>query len=483
MSRELYWRILLVALMILSVFLYVIMGVSQPNKFIMTYSFIVVLICFTIMISAQQRSLLKGFWAKPSNIFFFALIIVFYQYLFDLYLGIKTESMFYNANVLNICVLISDVGVLAFTLGYVMKAPKPLMPKRAVPSYTNVSPWPIIIVQVGIFIMFLREVGIGNMLSGADFGSDFVKGKSNAGYYEYLLQSVNVAILIYSIRTHPKVSSIKEFLSIIPPISLVLIAIYILLRIPSGDRGPFIITLFSLFFAYLYSSRAKIRLWLLLLVLLVGAYGVSLIGMARQYDLSSSFTERIQDASNSFKVGGRFENSPSVFAPTQELAFSFVSYQCMVSGIKVKGDDFKYGKYQAVEIMNSVPFGPSFVQRTLGIRGAESASGTYATYEYLGPSPNWGLGSCIIGDFYMDFGVLGVFIAMLLVGVAYRKIDSYLLLSPFATDAILAFVFIYSTRAINIARGTFLGELRGVILIIIILFLNNLLVEPRNTRV
>jgi len=317
------------------------------------------------------------------------------------------------------------------------------------------------------------------MLSGADFGSDFVKGSSNAGYYEYLLQSVNVAILIYSIKSHPRVNSLREFIGIIPPVSAVLIGVYILLRIPSGDRGPFIVTLFALFYSYMYSTKKAVRLWLLLIALLVGAYTVSLIGMARQYDLKISFKDRMSDASNTFSTGGRFAASRSVFAPTQELAFSFTAYQCMVSGIEDKGDDYRYGKYQAVEIMNSVPFGPSLVQHTLGITGPESASGTYATYEYLGPNPSWGLGSCVIGDFYMDFGIIGVFLCMLLVGLAYRKIDSYLFLSQAASNAVLAFVFIYATRAINVARGTFLGELRGVILIIIILYLNSIILNEK----
>ena len=445
----------------------------------MTYSFIVVTLCATILVIDQQKSCLKGFWAKPSNIFFFAVIIVFYQYLLDLYLGIKSVSDFYNPRILNYCALISDVGIAAFTYGLIIYSPKPITPRKLTKSYSNVAPWPIIIIQVFVFILFLREVGIVNMLSGADFGSDFVKGESNAGYYEYLLQSVNVAILIYSVRTHPKVASIKEFLRIIPKVSLILIGVYILLRIPSGDRGPFIVTLFSLFYAFLYSCRAKVNLWLLLLVLFIGAYSVSLIGMARQYDLNQSFTERMQSASSTFKTGGRFDGSRSLFSPTQELAFSFTSFQCMVSGIKDKGDDYHYGVYQTVELMNSVPFGPSFVQKTLGIRGAESASGTYATFEYLGPSPNWGLGSCVIGDFYMDFGIIGVFIAMFFVGIFYRRIDSYLLLSPFANDTVLAFVFIYSTRAINVARGTFLGELRGVILVILILVFNQLLIQNK----
>ena len=472
-------KIVLLILSIISIALFFIVGVGDPNRIVLSYSFIVVIICVAIMIHAQQHSVMKGYWAKPSNIFLFAAVAVFYQYLLDYYLGIKSSSDFYNERILNLCALISNVGFTGFTLGYINSAPA--IPKNRVTTehYSKNTPWPIIIIQIIVFILFLREVGIGNMLSGADFGSDFVKGSSNAGYYEYLLQSVNVAILIYSIKSHPRVNSLREFIGIIPPVSAVLIGVYILLRIPSGDRGPFIVTLFALFYSYMYSTKKAVRLWLLLIALLVGAYTVSLIGMARQYDLKISFKDRMSDASNTFSTGGRFAASRSVFAPTQELAFSFTAYQCMVSGIEDKGDDYRYGKYQAVEIMNSVPFGPSLVQHTLGITGPESASGTYATYEYLGPNPSWGLGSCVIGDFYMDFGIIGVFLCMLLVGLAYRKIDSYLFLSQAASNAVLAFVFIYATRAINVARGTFLGELRGVILIIIILYLNSIILNEK----
>mgnify|MGYP002853679816 CR=1 FL=1 len=479
MRDNLLQKSVLLILSIISIVVYFVVGVGEPNRLVLSYSFFVVIICIVIMFHAQQHSVMKGNWAKPSNIFLLAAIVVFYQYLLDYYLGIKTSADFYNEKILNCCALISNVGITGFTLGYINRDPSIPQNKATTDHYSKNTPWPLIIIQIIVFILFLREVGIGNMLSGADFGSDFVKGSSNAGYYEYLLQSVNVAILIYSIKSHPRVNSLREFIGIIPPISAILIAVYILLRIPSGDRGPFIVTLFALFYAYLYSSKKAVRLWILLVALLVGAYSVSLIGMARQYDLSSSFSDRMSDASSTFRTGGRFSTSRSFFAPTQELAFSFTAYQCMVSGIEDKGDDYRYGKYQAVEIMNSVPFGPSFVQHTLGITGPESASGTYATYEYLGPNPSWGLGSCIIGDFYMDFGIIGVFLCMLLVGLAYRRIDSYLFLSQAASNAVLAFVFIYATRAINVARGTFLGELRGVILIIIVLYFNSLLLNEK----
>ena len=53
----------------------------------------------------------------------------------------------------------------------------------------------------------------------------------------------------------------------------------------------------------------------------------------------------------------------------------------------------------------------------------ELSSGYIITIEALGPNPTWGLGTNLIADIYMNFGLFGVLIFMFLLGVIIRKLQ------------------------------------------------------------
>jgi len=478
MKRYIYSFVLVSLIVILSL-LYYLEGIQPPKKSIILISLFVVAFCLFIIARFQQSSQLKGQWAKPSNVFLLAFIIIYYQYPVDYLIGYKKAYEFYSSLAINSCVLISDVGLLSLTLGLINSKYNLKTFYKRTPVYRY--PLPLVVIQILVFVLYIKETGLSNILNGSTFESGYVREQGISDYFEYVLQMVNVAIVVYCLSYHNSTTSFKDFLKTIPITSLCVIILYIILKIPSGDRGPFIITAFLLFYAFLYSCRKQIRVFLLLLVVLAGGYALSVIGIARNYDLSSSFSERLREASISYKESGRFEDSMSILNPTQELAFSFVSYQCMVSGIEIKGDNHTYGRYQAIELINAIPLGPRFVRNQLHLSGAEAASSSYATYEFFGHFPSFGLGSNIVGDFFMDFGILGVLVALFLVGLFYGKVDNELLLSSSSNVYVLAFAFVYATRAIIIPRATFLGELRGVVLVVIMLYINQIYTQLRHS--
>lgn len=421
----------------------------------------------------QQHTHFKGFWHKPSNLIFLGMIIVYYQPIIDLCIGYKTVSNFVYPNILNKSTLISTVGILGFLLGYICYNCSYNTPSNKSLSINNKkqSFTPIIIVQLISFVGFLATVDISSLLAGTNYSGS--KGTSLYTYFELLIEATNIYMLLKIAKSKSNFSSIKDFLKAIPVVSFLIFIIYISLRIVSGDRGPVIYLLLSFFYTYSYVTRKKIKLLIIMGLCLVGSIGVSIIGIARGLDLNMSFSERISSASNTFNSEGRFIGEKSISPATAELAFSHLSYQIICNELYQHDDSYKKGACQITGILSTIPFVSGFIHNTLGISKENTVSAYYATYKYIGKNPTWGTGTNIVGDFLLDFGIIGVLLCMYMVGIYFKKIDYSIFFreKQHISDYFLALILLTSCRAIYIPRADFLAFLKPCIFCWIIMYI------------
>lgn len=449
-------------------------GDFSPVLFDIGAFIIICAIC--VFFTDGEHSLLKGYWLKPSNLFLFGYLVVNFQYILDYRLGIKTDLSIYilNSQILNICFVLGIVGLLAFVIGYTYKKgnTQDLTTAEIVTSRYRVPKF-FILLQVVLFILFITSINVRDFLSGSVFAD-----KTGRTSYEGLLNICNILVVAAVSLSYSNNAKLKDYLLCYPKVSLIIIIVYMILRMFSGDRGPFIYTALVLLYGYLYSTRKKWSLFFVVGTLTLASLFVILIGIARLSDLNASFFQRIQDAMIVYNTGGKFSNigESSVFGLTEELGFSFVVNQVDVQAIAVNNESFHFGTYQIISLLNSIPFMPSFLANTMNIATVDLSSSGFANYHYFGGAEHtWSIGTTCLGDFYLDFGVFGVFFGFLIVGLFFRYLDEVLFVKPKDNISlfILFVILFFASQSIYIPRSVFLLNLQKVLLGGIVIFIYN----------
>ncbi|MBE8714125.1 O-antigen polymerase [Sphingobacterium hungaricum] len=169
--------------------------------------------------------------------------------------------------------------------------------------------------------------------------------------------------------------------------------IYVLSFLTQGDRGP--IMQFGLLVIGCYSVFvSKISFKQLSLLIVGGAFTFMLIGLGRTSDVSKRdggiFSTGLQN----------FEEKEDTLFPTDELAKS-ASILYLALDVVPDSHPYLYGYTifnNLVEVipMSSTVYSPNKIY---------SSSTDFFTFLTYGNNPNWGVGSEIIGDLYINFGV------------------------------------------------------------------------------
>jgi hypothetical protein len=431
---------------------------------------------------STRNSSLKGFWFKPSNLFIIAYLAVNFQYLLDYRLGLKDSfSMsILHVEVLNHCFVLGCVGLIAFISGYIgtsdlNKASSFGQSSNKLSSKPlDTIKFPLILLHVLTFIAFIYLIDIDTFLSGDIYGEADV----SFTHIEKLLNVLNVLTVLYAIKQTRAGSSLGAYLHSFPFLSIIVILSYILLRLVSGDRGPFLYTLLLVFYGYAFVSRKKYHFWKTFLILVVGAVIMSVVGIARKMDLNESFLSRFNAASQAFADRGRFVQERSVSPLTDELGLSFLVNQTDVYAVEVQGEHLHPGSYLAISMLNGIPFVPGLLIKFFHLSYEDFSSTGFANVHYFeGIERTSSIGTTIVGDFYLQFSVFGVLIGLFITGIMMKKIDLFIYSKDrdSVSTFLLLFALIFASRCVYIPRSLLLGEVSTLILSVIVLFVLRLL--------
>lgn len=139
---------------------------------------------------------------------------------------------------------------------------------------------------------------------------------------------------------------------------------------------------------------------------------------------------------------------------------------------------YTYGKSMSMGIIGTIPFLPSLVAGNNNLAGSADLLTEYTYDRYKTPRKfQIGLGTTIIGDIYLAFGIIGVILLMYLLGYLVNKYTVKTLLLDYYSMIILAGLL---ANAIFLVRASYTHPIRYILWALIIAYLNkNLLIQWR----
>lgn len=403
-------------------------------------------------------------WVRPSVVITLSLIVVNLQIVIDVLCGHDTLSnyladrrySFYLGNVL----FFGCLGISSFLLGnsICIKKKRSLQNVNCDIASCNITLW--VILALLSFILFIANIDVLSFYTGMNYAgsgaSDRVSDASSR--WETLFDAFSTIIICITTKNllaqGDKVS-VLGFIRAFPFVFIMISIAYLLLRLMSGDRGPVIYTLLMFFYSYILINKTKIKLFLFISLLLVGATTMNIVNTIRSYSSGVGFDERFARAINEFSDGESSDGIKTLCPPTFELAKSvncnFIAIHDIDRGIT----DFQLGKYNFLEIVSAIPGLPNIINAYYNFDVYRFSTSEYVTISFFGKSYSIGLGTTALIDLYLDFGILGVMIGLFIIGIIYKKLDSSIAYGDGVKSLLFLIFFIkFSSMSIYIPRAS-----------------------------
>lgn len=271
-------------------------------------------------------------------------------------------------------------------------------------------------------------INIRDFLTGTVYLSS---GASNAssGLSNSFEGLFNVFLVIYvAVKSNIVLSLNKrlnliEFLKTFPVIFWIVFLIYLVLRLLSGDRGPVMYNLLLMVYAYTILSRKLIKLTVTVPIIAVSAILITFMGLIRSRDTSMSFLEKIHASVIRYDEL-RATSVPTISPPTAELAHSILCNYIAIRDVESETTNYKLGSYTYISLFSSFPGAKRSYFYGLGLEDSDFSSANYITESYnRSKSYDYGLGTSVLAESYLDGGIYGIMIVAIICGWIFKNID------------------------------------------------------------
>ncbi len=429
----------------------------------------------------KTDSLLFTSWIKPSNIFLLSFVIVNFQVIISTWLEYETigtylETSKYSGYISKVFYL-GLVGLIFYMFGYsylhLKKSYKSIWQNRTY-THLNIHVWALL--SLVAFVLFVVNIDLVSFLTGMDYEGSGASDRETTSYaiWETLFDTfvtLTVATKTVMCLNDDNKKSLFRFLLSFPFYFLISVVLYIALRLVSGDRGPVMYTSLLFFYSYLLVSKKRIRLGIVMLSVLIGAFGMTLLNSVRGYrNPNENFIDKV---SRSFSDMEDESNVKSISPFSYELSKSVNCNFIAVHDIDENITEYKYGLYNLCEILSAVPGMNRITTSLFNLDLYRTTTSEYVTISFFGKNYPYGLGTTVITDFYLDFGLLGVIIGMFVVGIVYRRVDENLVYGSIPSFFAMVFFLKFASMSVYIPRASFSFVLCRVLYIMVFYYVFN----------
>jgi len=452
-------------------------GPAEMKTAIMITLIIIVAIILTLFSLHKEKVFnLKGQFLKHSTIILIAFLIAHYQYYIDYLLGFASYDNLYfwvNHTIVIKAMLLSTIGLIAFLIGYLSFIKKslkqPIKKKEKIAGTTYLIFLSIICLSIYFFTANpLYLIGF--------YGAE--KLGATATYSITLFSSLIFAVIIQNCRNMVLTNKIpinfKAYIKMQGYYLTILIGVYLLSVMISGDRGPLITFPMCYISGYFFVTKKKLRTKYGLILFFAAAFFISILGIARGLNKNLDFVSKLESSLNS---DNRFKEN-SILPATQNLAVSVRSLHTAVNYVPGQRN-FLYGRFQVQQIFSAIPFFSFFTPLLFTDNSYKyGGSAQFITWINQGDNPTSGDGTTCIADFYLDFGVFGVIFGMFLFGYLIRLCE-IAMFNSFPSIFWHIFSVVYIVNAVYLSRSPVLINLKTVVFIYIILLVNNYVLNKK----
>lgn len=444
-------KITLIVILIFNFFLFYIV----PNTMdIETMSLVIIISLFCLFIfflKKETHTNLKGQYLKHSNLIIVGLVIVYFQYPIDYILGNVTGEnldIWHDRSIVLKSLVLSSIGFISFMLGYLLYAKRTRIIYQRI--IKNEKEQNVVFLEILAIISLLIYFLTVNPLYLIGYYGEEQMG--NEATRAILLFKVFVFVIIIQKFRNQVIKevdfiSFKNYIKYLGWPLILSILLYLISVILSGDRGPIIVYGLLLLSGYIFINNRKIKLKAIILFLITGSIFITILGIARNQDRSLSFKEKINIAITQ----NDDLNIRSISPQTQELAGSIITLHAAVS--YMENNEFLYGRFQFQQFVSAIPFSYTFFNDLFtdnSLKYLNSAS--FITWIIQGEYPTYGNGSSSVADFYLDFGLIGVLLGMLLFGYLMRFAEISFFSNELPRPFLHIFSVVYLCSAIYVSR-------------------------------
>ncbi len=454
-------------LILLLVFYYIQLGASDY----------VIWPCLIIFYYHFVTSLKKPIYINPTIPTFLKIDILFMLFFYIIYylpyqayvLGIAdiSKSIFVSYTFVeytNQSIVASTVGLIMFVSGYnhvfntsartIAKVPKTYIKDyKYLPRICVV----FLLVLLGLFFNSGFSQMIDNSYSGSDTGNNTENGI-------YFLITHFVIILISMIIFYVS-KKLKLPLSL--KVSIVLSICWSILLLVFGDRNTFFIIAIIAGVGF-FSFIKKIRTLWLILSIFTSVILYNVIEVSRQADERSIMAIYETLISNQYKVPSIEESSFSNSTVTARATFYLVPEKY----------DFFFGKFKLIGIAGIIPYSRSlFVDKN----DPYTSSAEVLTEGIMNSWATWSIGSNIISDIYMDFGMVGICFLMYLMGYFAKYVQEKAIINNDSLKHFVIYLVVLSLYG-EVSRYSFGFPVRNIVWAILLFVGYDLLVKRSKTE-
>lgn len=453
-------------------FTYYFMEPMLNDSFVIIILSITVILTILFYLKSENESILRNNFFKHSNLVLIGLLTVNFQKYLDYLLNYiyETDLLLGVSQATGIkSLLLALIGLICFFIGYLVKMPLNYNKAVAVTKLTNTTF--LSLIAITCLVGFILTVNPAYVLGGYaiyDMGlmAVYFSVLFKASYFALAIQKfINLKVRNCS------VSGLFSFIKQMGIFNLLILFIYLIIVLLSGDRGDIIAFSLLILMGYMLVTGKKFGLIKSTVMILIASTFITLLGIARSFNVESnlSFGEKITRAIAGESNLGKVD---SILPVTAELAGSVKALLYSVEFVPSMYDYF-YGRFQLQAIFSIFPFSNSINEIIFKDNSSKNTSSdSYVTWLIEGDYALTGHGTSILADFYLSFGVLGVVVGMLFFGwlVRYseqqtRIEDSRALLGIIVSVVIFCF-------SIYLARSSLFSFFRLIIWIWILLSLN-----------